>query len=114
MWVEFGSYEAFERELDFKWGFLLSESGSAAAPVWLGEFGTNTQSLWWEHMLRYLQKRDLDFAYWSVNGEKFNGKPESFGLFMENFIDVKQPWKLQQLQATMKMQMGPELSGSMS
>ena len=33
---------------------------------------------------------------------------------MENFIDVKQPWKLQQLQATMKMQMGPELSGSMS
>ncbi|CAE7832431.1 unnamed protein product [Symbiodinium sp. KB8] len=112
IWVEFGSYEAFERELDFKWGFLLS--GSAAAPVWLGEFGTNTESLWWEHMLRYLQKRDLDFAYWSVNGEKFNGEPESFGLFMENFIDVKQPWKLQQLQATMKMQIGPELSSSLS
>ncbi|CAE7466048.1 unnamed protein product [Symbiodinium natans] len=99
VWVEFGSYEAFERELNFKWGFLLSAGN--AAPVWLGEFGTNTQSLWWKHMLAYLQKHDLDFAYWSVNGEKSNGQPESFGLFMENFVDLRQPWKIQQLQAVM-------------
>ena len=86
VWVEFGSYEAFERELNFKWGFLLSAGN--AAPVWLGEFGTNTQSLWWKHMLAYLQKHDLDFAYWSVNGEKSNGQPEfpRIGIHSSSFL----------------------------
>ena len=131
IWVEFGSYEAFERELNFKWGFLLSDTSDQAAPVWLGEFGTNVQSVWWQHMLTYLQKYDLDFAYWSVNGEQRTGYPEllgntqctwsrcfvffavapipclvhfrTFGLFMENFRDVRHPWKLQQLQSIMNL-----------
>ncbi|CAE7421731.1 unnamed protein product, partial [Symbiodinium pilosum] len=110
MWEEYGSYEAFERELDFKWGFLLS-ADTGKAPVWLGEFGTNTESLWWKHMLTYLQKHDLDFAYWSINGEKYNGVDESFGLYKENFVDVRHPWKLQQLQTIMNITAASSESG---
>lgn len=73
VWNDFGKYEAFAKELDFRWGFLLS---AEAAPVWMGEFGTNSQSLWWKHILRYLAENDVDFAYWAINGEKQNGKRE--------------------------------------
>lgn len=77
VWYEFGQYPAFAKELDFKWGFLMS--GANPAPVWLGEFGTQRESLWWKHILRYLHEHDADFAYWSVNGEKYNGISETPG-----------------------------------
>ena len=83
VWVEFGRYQAFEQELDFKWGFLLS--APSPVPVWLGEFGENQESLWWHHMIRYLQERDVDFAYWSVNGEKYTGVPETPGIARQMF-----------------------------
>jgi len=101
VWKELGTYAAFERELDFKWGFMMSATAAEPAPVWLGEFGTNSESLWWRHILTYLERHDVDFAYWSVNGEKYNGKPETFGLFMPDFAEVRHPWKLQQLQGVM-------------
>ena len=99
VWNDFGKYEAFAKELDFRWGFLLS---AEAAPVWMGEFGTNSQSLWWKHILRYLAENDVDFAYWAINGEKQNGKRETFGLMNPDFITVEQPWKLEQLQSAME------------
>lgn len=77
VWIEFGKYEAFAKELDFRWGFL--QSPGEAVPVWLGEFGTDVQNLWWKHVLRYIADNEVDFAYWSINGEKYNGIGETFG-----------------------------------
>ena len=79
IWIEFGKYEAFAKELDFRWGFLRSPASGEAVPVWLGEFGTNVQNLWWKHVLRYIADNEVDFAYWSINGEKYNGIGETFG-----------------------------------
>lgn len=103
IWHRFGQYEAFALELDFKWGFLLSPAPELveAAPVWLGEFGCQSDSLWWRHMLRYLREREVDFAYWSVNGEMYNGVSENFGIFKEDFVTIRHPWKLEGLQAIM-------------
>lgn len=77
VWYEFGGYDAFAQELDFKWGFL--SSGASPAPVWLGEFGTSENDLWWRHILRYIEEHETDFAYWAVNGEKYTGVPEPPG-----------------------------------
>ena len=85
VWHEFGQYEVFASELDFRWGFLQTAS-KEDVPVWLGEFGTNAQSLWWKHVLRYIAEHDLDFAYWSVNGEKYNGISETLGKNKYTFI----------------------------
>ena len=79
VWIELGKYEAFANELDFRWGFLRSPTSGEAVPVWLGEFGTNVQNLWWKHVLRYIAENEVDFAYWSINGEKYNGIGETLG-----------------------------------
>eukprot|EP00435_Cladocopium_sp_Y103_P065644 s890_g27.t1 len=79
VWIEFGKYEAFAKELDFRWGFLQSPTSGEPVPVWLGEFGTNVQNLWWKHVLKYIADNEVDFAYWSINGEKYNGIGETFG-----------------------------------
>eukprot|EP00411_Alexandrium_monilatum_P083199 CAMPEP_0175726924 /NCGR_PEP_ID=MMETSP0097-20121207/48516_1 /TAXON_ID=311494 /ORGANISM="Alexandrium monilatum, Strain CCMP3105" /LENGTH=514 /DNA_ID=CAMNT_0017034725 /DNA_START=83 /DNA_END=1624 /DNA_ORIENTATION=- len=101
----YGRYEFFASELDSRWGFLvqgkpLDDSESAVeAPVWIGEFGSNTEDLWWGHILRYVTEREIvGWAYWSLNGEKTNGHSESFGLLMEDSATVRHPWKLQALQ----------------
>ncbi|CAE7684804.1 CSE [Symbiodinium pilosum] len=84
------SYSAFRAKLDDRWGFLLD----GEAPVWLGEFGTNGywvtdgwsaevgEVLWLNHILRYMQERDLHYAYWALNGDKA-GDDETFGLLMQ-------------------------------
>lgn len=100
------SYEAFEAELDGRWGYLQGHHGhsygksrsSMMAPVWLGEFGTNSNSLWWNHITRYLTERDLDWAYWSFNGQRTNNISESYGIMKEDCNTTRQEWKLRELQ----------------
>mmetsp|Transcript_108516 Transcript_108516/g.338239 ORF Transcript_108516/g.338239 Transcript_108516/m.338239 type:complete len:661 (+) Transcript_108516:17-1999(+) len=92
-----GSYTAFARELDACWGGLLG-SADASAPVWLSEFGTDDDGLYWAYLLRYMKERELDFAYWSINGEKRFNESETYGLLSEDSITVRQEWKLRTLQ----------------
>eukprot|EP00435_Cladocopium_sp_Y103_P053335 s501_g17.t1 len=95
------SYEAWSQHLDDRWGFLLQESGdeSRVAAVWLGEFGTATDSLWWNHMMRYMSERPLaGWAYWPLNGEKRPGEQETYGILEDDMRTVRHPWKLQDLQ----------------
>jgi len=96
----YGSYEAFAGEVDSRWGFLVKDSEHVveAVPVWLGEFGTSTDSRWWRYVLRYISERQVGWAYWSINGEKTNNQSEIFGLLMEDSATVRHPWKLQALQ----------------
>jgi len=81
---------------------LVDESSSdpaRTAPVWLGEFGTVTDTLWWNYMLRYLGEREVSWAYWSINGDP---KHPYMALLRQDSATVRDPWKLQGLQELMK------------
>lgn len=101
VWFDLCPYEAFSAELDKRWGFMLE--GPDAVPVWLGEFGSNYHSdLEWAHIQRYILQKDLDWAYWSINGEKFNGVGESFGILGKDSATVRDEWKLRDLRALIR------------
>merc|ERR1712050_263740 len=90
------------------------------APVWMGEFGVNVRSQYWLNFVRYLSIRDVDFAYWAVNGIKWSEgyidattgnfenydfprwENESYGLLMDDYKTIRHPWKLLDLQALME------------
>ncbi|OLP78468.1 putative alcohol dehydrogenase [Symbiodinium microadriaticum] len=57
---------------DTKWGFALAEGFPYTAPVWMGEFGQQVRGSYWLNVLRYLAERDVDFAYWPLNGKKYS------------------------------------------
>jgi len=92
-----GSYMAFAGELNACWGGLLG-SDAAAAPVWLSEFGTDDNGLYWAYLLRYMKGREMDFAYWSINGEKTYNESETYGLLERDSVTVRHGWKLRTLQ----------------
>jgi hypothetical protein len=44
--------------MDYNVAFMLEEGNSYTAPVWLGEFGTNSnKSNYWNYLIRYLDER---------------------------------------------------------
>jgi len=102
-YVWYGQYDVFARELDSRWGFMINGQTpeDQVAPIWLGEFGTDEDSLWWRHLTRYLHERDVDWAYWAINGEKHVGESETYGILSEDFSTVRHPWKLRALQDLM-------------
>merc|ERR1719145_155195 len=70
--VDLWSSYAWERQfLDEWWGFILEEGQPYTAPVWMGEFGYANQGVYWRNFVRYLSDRDVDFAYWALNGKKY-------------------------------------------
>eukprot|EP00392_Amoebophrya_sp_AT5.2_P003494 g3499.t1 len=81
-----GAYDIFEEELDKNWGFVVK---SGMAPVWLNEFGTGNPGSWWRNIVRYINDNQLDFAYWSIDGQQRPGKPESFGLLEDTYDEYK-------------------------
>lgn len=103
---------------DTKWGFALAEGYSYTAPVWMGEFGQMVRGNYWLNMLRYLADRDIDFAYWPLNGLKYSEgyftnsgvfhefdhprwEDEQFGLLLSDSWSVRHTWKLLDIQALM-------------
>ncbi|CAK9070845.1 unnamed protein product [Durusdinium trenchii] len=62
-----GSGREITRWLDKQWGFALEEGQAFTAPIWMGEFGYLSLSL-----RSYLSSRDVDFAYWAINGIKYS------------------------------------------
>mmetsp|Transcript_25104 Transcript_25104/g.54648 ORF Transcript_25104/g.54648 Transcript_25104/m.54648 type:complete len:633 (+) Transcript_25104:87-1985(+) len=88
-------WDVVKNEWDFKFGYLVQAN---TAPVWLGEFGTNSNSIYWQYTLRYMKENDLDFAYWPINGEKRPGQGESFGIWAEDMKTVQQSGILKALQ----------------
>ncbi|CAJ1449729.1 unnamed protein product [Effrenium voratum] len=100
---------------DTKWGFALAEGYSYTAPVWMGEFGQMVRGNYWLNMLRYLADRDVDFAYWPLNGLKYSEgyftksgdfvqfdhprwEDEAFGLLMNDSWTIRHTWKLLDIQ----------------
>lgn len=92
------TYAQLARTLDQQWGYLVTENQSYTAPLWLGEFGTDSSSDWWQWILQYIRERDLDWAYWSVDGEQYYHTDETFGIFLQDYSTIRSPWKLSDLQ----------------
>jgi hypothetical protein len=124
------SYLQLEQILVQKWGFILQDGHEYTAPVWLGEFGDNTRGNYWLHLMKFLSEWDVDWAYWPLNGNKFvdqehveknaglwgifmgtldvtikyitpHWEEETWGLMYPDYMTVRRPWLLQDLQAIM-------------
>eukprot|EP00929_Paragymnodinium_shiwhaense_P065726 TRINITY_DN3292_c0_g3_i1.p1 TRINITY_DN3292_c0_g3~~TRINITY_DN3292_c0_g3_i1.p1 ORF type:complete len:788 (+),score=111.73 TRINITY_DN3292_c0_g3_i1:72-2366(+) len=65
------SYDFCRDFLDDKWGFITEEGQPYTAPIWVGEFSYENEGPAWQHLVRYLAERDMDFGFWAVNGKKY-------------------------------------------
>jgi endoglucanase len=94
------SYDALKSALDKNWGYLI-DSG---IPMWVGEFGTchtssscwtsgtsADQGFWFVNFTRYMQERDVDFAYWALNGTQATGTGRTLGA-EETYGILKKDW----------------------
>uniref|UniRef100_A0A7S4UK49 Glycoside hydrolase family 5 domain-containing protein n=1 Tax=Alexandrium monilatum TaxID=311494 RepID=A0A7S4UK49_9DINO len=93
------SYWLLVDHLDRAWGFVLEEGHDYTAPLLLGEFGTDKQDDFWQGLIRYITEKDLDFAYWPFNGQKWNYEKgwfieETYGLLDSTWASVREDWKL--------------------
>jgi endoglucanase len=95
-----GSYADFRNDMDWKVAFMLEEGQEYTAPVWMGEFGTASQSNnYWSYLIRYLEERPkIGWAYWAYNGYKTdNTEDEDFGILNKDMRTVRHDWKLADL-----------------
>lgn len=55
--------------LDKSVAFILEEGHEYTAPLWLGEFGQNTDDNYWDFTIRWLAENPrVGYAYWAWNG----------------------------------------------
>lgn len=101
------TFSQFETLLNQKWGYLISENKPYTAPVWVGEFGENVDSEWWSWIIQYLWEKDLEWAYWSVDGEQRLGEDETFGIFLQDYVTIRHEWKLSDLKGIQKPTITP-------
>jgi endoglucanase len=68
-WIPLHNYDSFKAAMESKAVFMLEEGQAYTAPVWLGEFGTNTDDKYWTYLIRYLKENPkVHWAYWAYNG----------------------------------------------
>eukprot|EP00929_Paragymnodinium_shiwhaense_P065727 TRINITY_DN3292_c0_g4_i1.p1 TRINITY_DN3292_c0_g4~~TRINITY_DN3292_c0_g4_i1.p1 ORF type:complete len:743 (+),score=91.01 TRINITY_DN3292_c0_g4_i1:101-2329(+) len=65
------SYDFARDFLDDKWGFVTEEGQPFTAPIWVGEFSYENDGPAWQHIVRYISERDMDFGFWAINGKKY-------------------------------------------
>ena len=99
--------EIMEKEI----GYVLEGVQHYTAPVWLSEFGTDKVNPWFQNIVRYMNEKDMDFAYWPVTGGiRPNGYFERYGLLKEDFVTPIQDDRLALLQSIMMPTQGPGIS----
>jgi len=111
------SYELMSTHQDRRFGFVLDEGYEWTAPVWVGEFGSYRRGVYWMNFLRYLAERDVDWAYWPLQGTKFmdgvwspdgytayenpHYEDDTFGIFKNDSYTIREPWRLTDLKGLM-------------
>ena len=80
---------------------MLEEGHDYTAPLWLGEFGTNSDSDYWKYLIQYLgERQQIGWSYWAYNGYQHTpakqtpADDESFGILNNDMKTVRHPWKL--------------------
>lgn len=54
--TSYDSYDDFVSGINDSVAFILEEGNEYTAPLWLGEFGEDSQSNYWEYTIRWLQE----------------------------------------------------------
>ena len=94
-------YPEFSQRVTDRQTFVRESGHLYSAAYWMGEFGTGDDSEEWQKILRLVEEQDLDWAYWSIDGYKYPGEEESFGLLESDYVTVRHPWLVEQLQQIM-------------
>jgi aryl-phospho-beta-D-glucosidase BglC (GH1 family) len=98
-----------------QWGYLFEPGQPGGAPVWLGEFGDSASSdpAWLTNLAAYLDATDADWAYWPLNGgPKASGDSEPFGLLEDDWVTVRNDWRLALLRKLAPATRGPGVGDS--
>ena len=110
---EFDSYDDFKQKMDKKYGRFLTPGKETTTPLWLGEFGESSQSQWWNYTIQYLQETDISWAYWAYTGYKHEPKgadnDETFGIVDMSFKNVRDEWRLKDLQSIIPLKPSNDL-----
>ena len=70
----------------------------------MGEFGTGDNSQGWQKMIQLLEDTDNDWSYWAIDGYKYPGEDESFGLLLDDYKTIRHQWLVDQLKSIMPSQ----------
>ena len=61
-------YPEFDEGLTWMQRFVEIVGQNCTAPFWMGEFGTGSNSVNWQKMIRFIREHDLDWAIWPIDG----------------------------------------------
>ena len=101
---KYTSYAETAKDYDHAFGYIVKDTNATYhAPLWLGEFGTNSTSNYWNFTNQYIKERNLSYAYWAFNGDN-NGTDETFGIVDKTWKYIRHPWKVLDL---IKTRMSP-------
>ena len=114
---------AYLEQMERAGGYLLSHQ---VAPLWIGEFGTDTRSLagisgvWWNNFEAWVTAHDVDWCWWALNPTQPKGTvpvtgrhrsdwgdPEPWGLLAPDWRGVANPQVLDILRAMIPPRAGP-------
>eukprot|EP00927_Polykrikos_kofoidii_P021236 TRINITY_DN20169_c0_g1_i1.p1 TRINITY_DN20169_c0_g1~~TRINITY_DN20169_c0_g1_i1.p1 ORF type:complete len:379 (-),score=56.90 TRINITY_DN20169_c0_g1_i1:58-1194(-) len=102
-----GNYSEFSAAVAHELTFVTTLGKNFTAPFWLGEFGSNKRSTFWNWTINLLRENPwFGWAYWALDGYK-NGShgdqdEETFGIFEQDYKTIRHPWKLKDLQSVMR------------
>jgi len=95
----------YKKLMDEEWGFLLNSHYYDQRPVWLSEFGIGAGSpkRWFDHITRYMDNLDVDFAYWPLNAGLIDaiGKEGTLGLLEKDWKTKINDWRSEYLKKIM-------------
>jgi endoglucanase len=103
-------------DLEQRFGYIVTEGQAYTAPLWIGEFGIEhhgTDNPWWQCFTEYLTEKDLDWAYWPLNGtqgpgyNRTDGAEEGYGVLDTTWTASANVDHLAQLQALAIATTGP-------
>jgi len=103
-------------ELEGRFGFVVNEGFGYTTPLWIGEFGiehSGTDNPWWQCFTEYLAEKDLDWAYWPLNGTqgpgygRTDGAEEGYGVLNVGWDGPASGVHLTELQALIAPTTGP-------
>jgi len=94
-------YPEFDEGMTWMQRFVEIVGQNCTAPFWMGEFGTGSNSVNWQKMIRFIREHDLDWAIWPIDGYQYGRGNEGYGILMEDFKTVRHPWKMEQLREMM-------------
>jgi len=97
-------YDQLKEQMTQRQLFVNEAGHPYSAAYWMGEFGTGDNSDGWQMMIQLLQDCDCDWSYWAIDGYKYPGEDESFGLLLDDYKTIRHQWLIDQLKSIMQPQ----------